>query len=156
MFGDIARDESQAYPYGIYRWFVCDRWRCVYEHDADGNRVAGNLDELMECVRWGRSVRLGVRQLFGLAEDRIDGPEHTAFLTTMQPVIQHGHVQSNCDLVAVGAPTWPCEWSDGLHLATMLPSTSGEILCFLAAPGKLPFKRATRRRAMQWLVADIA
>ena len=67
-FGDVVLDESQAYPYGVYRWFVCDRWRCVYANDAEGKRVAGDLDELKECVRQGRSVRLGVRQLFGLAE----------------------------------------------------------------------------------------
>ena len=155
-FGDVVLDESQAYPYGVYRWFVCDRWRCVYENDAEGNRVAGDLDELKECVRQGRSLRLGVRQLFGMAEEQTDGPSHISFLTTMQPVIKDNHVLSNCDLVAVGAPKWPFEWSDGLHIAAMLPSTSGGILCFLAEPGKLPFKPAPRRRAMQWLVADIA
>jgi hypothetical protein len=155
-FGDVAVDESQAYPYGVYRWFVCDRWRCVYENDAEGNRVSGDLDELMECVRRGRSLRLGIRQLFGLAEEQLEGPAHISFLTTMQPVIKDGCVESNCDLVAVGAPRWPFSWSDGLHLATMLPATSGELLCFLAVPGRLPFARALRRRAMQWMVADIA
>ncbi len=105
-FGDVVLDESQTYPYGVYRWFVCDRWRCVYENDDAGNRVAGDLDELKECVRQGRSVRLGVRQLFGLAEEQTDGPSHISFLTTMQPVIKDDHVHSNCDLVAVGAAEW--------------------------------------------------
>ena len=27
MWPDIVLDESQAYPYGIYRWFICDRVR---------------------------------------------------------------------------------------------------------------------------------
>ncbi len=36
------------------------------------------------------------------------------------------------------------------------PSTSGEILSFLAKPGKMPFQRHLRRRAMQWLVAETA
>ena len=27
--------------------------------------------------------------------------------TTMQPAISDGHVQSNCDLVVIGAPQWP-------------------------------------------------
>ena len=43
-------DESNDYPYGIYRWYVCDRWRSVYEHDAHGTAVAGDLDELRELV----------------------------------------------------------------------------------------------------------
>lgn len=156
MWGDVRVDESQAYPYGVYRWFVCDRWRTVYEHDAAGNRVHGNLEELKEHVRQGHSVQVGIRQLFGLVEDAADGPSHISFATTMQPVIRDGHVQSNCDLVVVGAAKWPCNWRDGLHVAMMLPSTSGEILCFLAQPGNLPFRRVIRRRAMQWMVAETA
>ncbi|MFH1009503.1 MAG: hypothetical protein V1800_18655 [Candidatus Latescibacterota bacterium] len=156
MWNDVRMDESQAYPYGVYRWFVCDRWRAVYEHDAEGNRLQGDLEELKEHIRQGRSIQVGIRQLFGLAQDATDGPPHISFATTMQPVIRDGHVQSNCDLVAIGAPKWPCTWRDGLHAAVMLPSTSGEIICFLAQPGNLPFERIIRRRAMQWMVAEMA
>lgn len=156
MMGDHVHDESKAYPYGIYRWFICDRWRVVYEHDTNGDRVQGDLDELKEHVRQGHTIQVGIRNLFGLADDVTDGPAHISFVTSMQPVISGGHVQSNCDLVAVGAPRWPFDWSDGLHIATMLPSTSGEILCFLAAPGALPFNRLVRRRAMQWVVSETA
>lgn len=156
MWNDVRIDEGKSYPYGVYRWFVCDRWRTVYEHDADGNCLRGDLDELTEHVRQGRSIQVGVRQLFGLGEDITDGPTHTSFVTTTQPVISAGHVQSNCDLVVAGAPKWPYTWDDGLHVVTMLPSTSGEMLCFIAEPGNLPFKRVIRQRAMQWMVADIA
>ena len=154
LWGDTALDESQAYPYGIYRWFVNDRWRLVYEHDAQGNPLHGNLDELKEHVRQGSTLQVGVRQLFGLADDVNDGPDHISFLSTMQPLIRDGHVQSNCDLVVVGAPQWPFTWKDGLHIALILPSTSGEMTCFLTQPGNLPFKRLTRRRPMQWMVAE--
>ena len=108
MWDDVALDESQAYPYGVYRWFVCDHWRLVYEHDAEGRCVFGNLEELKEHVRQGHSIQVGIRQLFGLAEDDVNGPSHISFVTTMQPVIRNGHVHFNCDLVAVGAPKWPC------------------------------------------------
>ena len=154
MLGDVTINESAAYSYGIYRWLVCDRWRLVYEHDAEGNRVSGDLEELKDHVRLGRSIQVGVRQLFGLAEDCTDGPKHVSFLTTMQPMIQDGYVLSNCDLVLVGPPRWPFTWKDGLHVAMMRPSTSGESICYLAEPGKLPFKRAMPRRAMQWMVAE--
>ena len=50
----------------------------------------------------GLSIRVGVRQLFGLNEDDASGPEHLSFLTTMQPLIQDGHVMSNCDFALVG------------------------------------------------------
>ena len=153
LWGDVALDESQAYPYGIYRWFVNDRWRLVYEHDDQGRTVHGDLEELKACVREGRTLQVGIRQLFGLAHEVRDGPDHISFVTTMQPIIRDSHVQSNCDLVVVGAPQWPFSWKDGLHIAMILPATSGEMLCFLAEPGRLPFHRLIRRRAMQWMVA---
>lgn len=45
MLDNRVFDESQAHPYGVYRWFVCDRWRLVYEHDSHGNRVSGDLED---------------------------------------------------------------------------------------------------------------
>ena len=71
----------------------------------------------------------------------------------MKPVISAGHVQSNYDLVVVGAPRCPFVWREGL-LATVLPSTSGQLLAFAAELGKLPFALIERRRAMQWLVVE--
>ena len=90
----------------------------VYEHDAAGNAIAGDLDELKMLVREGRTIQVGVRQLFGLVEDDLSGPEHISFAATVQPMISDGHVQSNCDLVVIGAPKWPIVWRDGaLRLA---------------------------------------
>ena len=154
MLGNQVFDESLTYPYGVYRWFVCDRWRLVYEHDAAGNCIWGDLEELKAQVRQGRTLQVGIRQLFGLAQDDLAGPEHICFVATMQPLIQDGQVLSNCDLVLVGPPQWPFTWQDGLHLAMMRPSTSGEIACYLTAPGQLPCKRIAPRRAMQWMVAE--
>ena len=151
---DSWHDASDTYPYGIYRWFICDRWRLVYEHAADGETVFGDIDELKEHVRMGRTIRVGIKQLFGLADEVTDGPAHTSFLTTMQPLIDGGHVQSNCDLVLVGPPQWPFDWKGGVHVAMMRPSTTGEVECYLTQPGRFPFTRAKPRRAMQWLVAE--
>ena len=95
LWGDVANDDGQAYPYGIYRWFFCDRWRLVYEHDADGNGLLGDRQEPVECIRAGRTIQVGIRQLFGLANDDPSGPDHISFLTTMQPLIQDGHAASN-------------------------------------------------------------
>ena len=156
MLDNTVIDEAQTYPYGTYRWYICDRWRPVYEHDPDGNRVSGDLDELKVHVREGRTIRLGVRQLFGLANDRTEGPDHRCFMTPMQPLIAGGHVHANCDLVVVGAPHWPIVWSEGVSIGMMQPSTSGDVLCFVAEVGKLPFVRMHRRRAIQWLVAERA
>ena len=156
MLGDETIDEGKTYPYGVYRWFVCDRWSVVYEHDAEGRPTRGSLDELAEHARLGRSIRVGVKNLFGIQGGLDDGPEHISFLTTMQPMIQGGQVRSNCDAVLLGAPKWPFTWDDGVHFSMMRPSTSGEITCYLAEPGKMPFERIVPRRAMVWMVADIA
>jgi hypothetical protein len=152
--GDSWYDASDTYPYGVYRWFVRDRWRVVYEHDSSGARISGDLDELKEHIRSGREIRVGVRQLFGLAREAAGGPAHISFLTTMQPLIESGHVLSNCDFVIVGPPKWPFDWKSGVHLAMMRPSTSGVIECYLTRPGGFPFTRITPRRSMQWLVAE--
>jgi hypothetical protein len=156
MLNGEVLDESDTYPYGIYRWFVCDRWRLVYEHDENGNRLFGDLEELKAHVRQGRTLQVGIRQLFGLAEPATPAPEHISFLTTMQPVIQQGHILSNCDLVLIGPARWPFTWEEGLHVSFLQPSTSGEVICYLAEPGKLPFRRIVPRRGMQWFVAEKA
>ncbi|MBM81657.1 MAG: hypothetical protein CMJ78_13845 [Planctomycetaceae bacterium] len=154
MLDNQRFDESQAYPYGIYLWYVCDRWRVVYEHDAEGNCVAGDLDELKEHIRAGRSIKVGVRQLFGIQDDDLSGPEHISFLDIMQPLIKDGHVGANCDFILAGAPKWPFTWENALSLGMVWPWSSGEMIAHLTEPGHLPFRRTTVRRAMQWLVAD--
>lgn len=154
MLDNRTFDESQPYPYGVYRWFVCDRWRLVYENDAEGNCLRGDLDELKECVRRGRSLKVGVKQLFGIQDDDSSGPRHVSFLSVMQPLIQDGHVGANCDFILSGAPRWPLVFKDGLALGMVWPWSSGEIVCHLVRPGHLPFRRTTVRRDIQWLVAD--
>ena len=152
MWDNRTFDETQPYAYGIYRWYVCDRWRVVYEHDGNGNPVIGDLDELKEHIRAGHSLKVGVNQLFGLQSDHPSGPEHLSFLDIMQPLIKDGHVEANCDFILTGAPQWPFRWEDGLMLGMVWPWSSGEIICHLVEPGHLPFRRSSVRRAMQWLI----
>jgi hypothetical protein len=154
MLDNTVLDESQAYPYKVYRWFVCDRWRVAYEHDAAGRRIGGDLDELKELVRAGRTLKVGIRQLFGLTQDDSSGPSHWSYVTTMQSLVQAGHVLSNCDFVLIGSPRWPFDWKQSLALSMIQPSTSGEITCYWVEPGKLPFRRTLPRRHMRWLVAE--
>jgi len=154
MLDNQTFDESQAYPYGIYRWYVCDRWRVVYEHDAQGNRVSGNLGELKQCVREARTLNVGVRQLFGMQDDDPSGPQHISFLSIMQPLIENDHVGANCDFILSGAPKWPFTWKDDLAVGMVWPWTTGEIISHLVKPGQLPFRRTRVRRGMQWLVAE--
>tara|TARA_B100000029_G_scaffold479855_1_gene527302 strand:- start:1561 stop:2328 length:768 start_codon:yes stop_codon:yes gene_type:complete len=147
--------EQQQYAYGVYRWYVCDRWRVVYEHDAEGNRVEGDLGELHQLIRAGRTLKVGVRQFHGLANDDVSGPEQVSFLSVMQPLIAEGHAGANCDFVLDSLPGWPLEFAEGLSLGMVWPDTSGRIVCHLVEPGALPFRRTEIRRGMQWLVAEV-
>jgi len=146
-------NESQNYPYGEYRWYVRDSWRLVYEHDETGQRLSGDLEELKEAVRQGKTIQVGLRQLFGLSEDDSTGPRHISFLPTMQPLIMDDHVLANCDLAVIASPEWSISWDAGIHIAFMRPSTSGEIECFLSKPGSLSFNKIRPNRAMEWYVA---
>ena len=156
MLNNETFDESQSYPYGIYRWYVCDRWRVVYEHDTEGKRLSGDLDTLKEHIREGHTLKVGVKQLFGIQDDNPSGPEHISFLDIMQPLIKEGHVGANCDFILSGAPKWPFVWKDRLVVGMVWPWSTGEITCHLVEPGHLPFRRTRVRRAMQWLVANDA
>ena len=37
-------------PDTVYRWFVRDCFRVVYEHDADGQALSGSIDVLREVL----------------------------------------------------------------------------------------------------------
>lgn len=154
MWNNETTTEDRTYSYGVYRWFVADRFRQVYENDASGNRVQGDLDELKECVRTGQIIKVGVEQLFGFVDDNEEGEKHISFLNGIQPLIINGEVALNCELAPIGTPDWPLSWLNGLHLAMMVPSTSGEIDSYVIAPGSSEFEYQCPRRAMQWLVAE--
>ena len=155
MLDGSVFDEPQPYAYGVYRWYVCDRWRVVYEHDEQGNAVAGDLDELQASIRAGRSIKIGVRQFFGIQDDDPHGPPHLSFLSVMQPLIADGNAGANCDFVLACGPRWPLAFADGLEIGMVWPWSSGEMICHLVRPGGLPFRRTRVNRAMQWLVADV-
>jgi len=140
-------------PYQVYQWRINDRWRKVYENDDQGRWVSGDLEELKRSVRRGETVRLGVRDLFGLVEDERPSAPAISFGTTMQTLIRNGHIQAASDVMAIGKPIWPIRWAHGLHIARMRASTSGELVCFVASPDEMRFRRILRRRPMVWMVA---
>ena len=156
MWGNQVYYEPQPYQYGLYKWYVCDRWRVVYEHDEEGRMLTGDLEELKELIRQGCSLKVGVRNLFGLPSTPDEGLQHVSFLSVMQPLIEEGHAGANCDFVLSGAPQWPIRWQDGLSLGMVWPRSSGELIAHWVVPGELPFGRQTVRRGMQWLVAERA
>lgn len=194
--GCVLNESNYIAPanYEVYRWFVRDRYRVVYEHDAQGLAVSGDKEELKACVRAGQTIRVGVWQLSGLQRSAGNdaGAHEISYLETTQPFIpvanpasrsffgragHAGEVNLACDLVIVPAPTstWPLDFSEGLDVSSLVPSTSGTIVVFsgtavAAASSRtqgagggdseslssIPpsFRRSVVRRAMRWMVAD--
>jgi len=95
----------------------------------------------------GRVVGRRVAPFFNSVSDQ---------LPRLKPLIKDGHVGANCNFILAGAPQWPFAWKDGLVVGMVWPCSPGELICHLVEPSNLPFRRATARRAMQWLVANEA
>ena len=160
-----ALDESNRDPpanYDLYRWFIRDRYRLVYEHDADGVALNGSKDELKAAVRAGQTIRVGIWQLSGLQDEHEESgaggrrpgvakEEELSFLETTQPTIpiankesrsyvghdgHAGEVNLACDPVMIPAATatWPLDFREGLSIASLVPATSGNILAFISTP----------------------
>lgn len=78
-----------------------NHWKLVYENDADGNSVAGNLAELITVIRSGEEVRLG--WLIQSTKDPSWKIEHFAeakFITIMND----GTVQAQIDPIIGQTP----------------------------------------------------
>ena len=93
----------------VYRWYLSDRFRLVYEHDAEGVATAGSLVKLKEAVRNGLTIKCGIHQISRLAMEpsTVASPDDSiCFLPSMQPLIcdEGANVVMNCDSVLLGPP----------------------------------------------------
>lgn len=178
-----TKDSTNTYPYNVYRWFVSDRFKPCFEHDADGNVVAGTLDALVTAVRNGLTIKVGVYGLSALRLGTSDAAvvesddDTISYLPGLQPLVMYSdrassadaarttvqpHVAMNCDSVLLGPPHANArEFVVAMEVAFVKPSTSGEIEVFATKPGygATPwsgYSRSIKRAAMRWLVADYA
>jgi hypothetical protein len=93
----------------VYRWYLSDRFRLVYEHDAEGVATAGSLVKLKEAVRNGLTIKCGIHSISRLAMEpstvaSSSRDDTICFLPSMQPLICDGgaNVVMNCDSVLLG------------------------------------------------------
>ena len=56
----------------------------VYDYVAAGMVPVSDLNELKVLAREGQTIQVGIRQLFELAEDDQNDPEHILFAAIMQ------------------------------------------------------------------------
>ena len=65
------------YDFEFYRFAVRSNWTEVYAHDADGNRIRGNVEDLAEPVAKGAEVKVAIRGLCAdLAADPNNAVDH--------------------------------------------------------------------------------
>lgn len=144
---------SQSYPYGVYRWYVGEPWRTIYEHDEDGKPRSGSLGALMGAVRQGHRMRVAIRNLFGLDEPALAGPPHWVIVDLAQPCVAEGHVAGVTEPILVMAGIRPLEFSHPYFPGYAMPRTTGVLDMYLSSP-ELKLGRVIVNRAMRWMIQE--
>lgn len=152
-FDGRTENVSQAYPYGIYRWFVGKPWRTIYTHDEQGKPAAGSLGALMGAVRQGHHMRVAIRNLFGLDNENLAGPDHWAIVDIAQPCIADGHVAGTTEAILVMAASRPLDFSKPYFPGYALARTTGVVDMYLSSP-EIRFGRVKIARAMRWMIRE--
>lgn len=151
-----APSSNFIYDFERYRYLVCDRWREVLAHTADGDVVSGSLDALIEAFEEGREIKVGIRGLCAdLAEAASPAPEHTVFVQTGP-----GYYCTERKLFSAGSqpvvrvcPSVPMRYkSDGWDFGWLMPRSDGFVDRWLCDPYTLRFEKKPGRFAIRWFV----
>lgn len=151
FFDGNTEDVSQAYPYGIYRWFVGDPWQTVYAHDETGAPTLGSLDALMDAVRDGRQMRVAIRNLFNFDDGQPAGPDHWVIVNISQPCIAEGHAAGLTETILLMTGSRPLMFTRPYFPGYALLRTTGVADMQLSSP-EIRFGRMKLNRAMKWLI----
>lgn len=69
-------------------------WKMIYHNDAEGNRVAGNIEDLIQAVRDGEVVRMAWWSQHPTDKKRkVEHLAETTFLTIMSDSIVFGQIR---------------------------------------------------------------
>ena len=60
-----APSHNYIYDFSVFRFFTCDSWKPVLAHDARGEVTSGSLKDLVDAFTSGRSVKIGISDIFG-------------------------------------------------------------------------------------------
>lgn len=154
--GTNAPSSNFVYDFDTYKFWVCDNWREVYAHDADGEVLSGSIDALTEAFAVGQEVKVGIN---GLCED-IPGNSATTlqhevfihcgscyyytesrqFMAASQPVVR---VKPDIPL-RYKSKEWNFGW--------LMPRSDGHVARWFVDPYTLKFRRSEKRHAMRWFV----
>lgn len=156
--GTHAPSSNFIYDFERYRYWVCDQWRQVLAHNADGTVTSGSLNELAAAFGSGCELKVALRGLCAdLSDDPADTVEHEVFVH-----VDYGYnfTGSGCfqgltlPVVRV-RPEIPLRYvSKGWDFGWLLPRTDGRIMCWLCNPYTLKFHREEVHLALRWFAND--
>ena len=150
-----APSSNFIYEFDSFRFLVCDQWRQVYAHDADGAVRDGSIDALAAAAVEGREVKVAIS---GFCDDL--APESEAM---GHEVFTHGgacyyFTESRIFMVAAQPlirvrPGIPLRYeSQAWNFGWIKPQSDGIVHRWLVDPYTLRFHRSRERHAMRWFV----
>lgn len=154
--GTNAPSSNFVYDFNIYKFWVCDDWKEVYSHTADGVAVSGSIDQLAKAFAEGREVKVGISGLCSNMTPATDTTmphevfvqcgscyyytERKQFMAASQPVVRV-------------KPAIPLRYkSDEWNFGWMMPRTDGHVAMWIVNPYSLRFEKKNGQYAMRWFV----
>jgi len=145
-----------VYDFRCYRFAVCDNWREVLGHDADGTVARGRLDDLTDAFAAGCEVKVAVA---GLCDDLCDSPEramrHEVFIQAGPAYhsTRSEHFMVGTHPLVRVAPAVPLVYqSRRWDFGWLVVRSDGRVIYRRCDPYTLAFSDHTMRRSLRWFV----
>ena len=151
--GTNAPSSDFVYDFEHFRFFVCDQWREVYAHRADGAAVHGSVEALAAAASAGAEVKVAIE---GLCADLGGDMAHQVFVhggacyyyteAKRFMVAAHPLVRTRPAIpLGYGSRSWDFGW--------LMPRSDGFLARWLCDPHTLAFSKSEGRYAMRWFVS---
>jgi hypothetical protein len=150
-----APSQNFVYDFEVFRYFVCERWRQVLTHDAQGRVESGSLEELVAAVSSGSAVKLAVG---GLCDDLASGESrpHELFVeagSTYYYTEQKLFMVGSHPIVRI-QPAIPMRYgSRGWDFGWLMVRTDGHVIYRRCDPYTLQFEDRPYHRPVRWFVS---
>ena len=154
--GTNAPSRNFIYDFEVYRFCVCDNWRELFSHTADGTVISGSLDELIEAFASGCDLKVGIK---GLCSDLAENPE----LSLDHEVLIHVgpcyyYTQTKLFIAATQplvriSPAIPLLYkSKNWDFGWLVVKTDGQVARLLCDPCTLEFRKSNSSHTLRWFV----
>ncbi len=151
-----APSSNFIYDFDLFRFCVCDSWREVFSHDAQGVARSGSLKALISAFSEGCEIKVGIRNLCAdLADTPSNAVGHELFIQAGP-----GYYYTEQALFMAGThplirvkPALPLGYtSRGWDFGWVMLRTDGRLVYRRCDPHTLAFKDVEGRHAVRWFV----